>query len=40
MFGGITYQHYEKALRENDAEGIKNLKRFAAENLKAVGVKP
>mgnify|MGYP003576643918 CR=1 FL=1 len=40
MFGGITYDMYEKAVREKNAEGIKTWKRFAAENLKAVGIKP
>ena len=40
MFGVLTYEMYEKAVRENDAEAIKNWKRMAADNLKAVGVKP
>ena len=40
MFGGITYDMYEKAVREKNAEGITTWKRFAAENLKAVGIKP
>ena len=40
MFGGITYDMYEKAVREKNAEGITTWKRFAAENLRAVGIKP
>ena len=40
IFGGVAYEYYEKALRENNAEGIKTWKRFAAENLKAIGIKP
>ena len=40
MFGGVTYDMYEKAVRENNAEGIINWKRMAADNLKAVGIKP
>ena len=40
IFGMLTYEMYEKAVRENNAEAIKNWKRMAADNLKAVGVKP
>lgn len=40
MFGAVTYQYYEKALREKNEEGIKTWKLFAAQNLKAIGIKP
>jgi hypothetical protein len=32
MFGGLTYYLYEKALRENNAEELKNSKLAAAQN--------
>ena len=32
MFGGLTYYFYEKALRENNAEELKNSKLAAAQN--------
>ena len=40
MIGGLTYHFYEKALRENNAEELKNVKLMAASNLKLVGIKP
>lgn len=40
MFGAVTYHFYEKAVREKNAEEIKNCKLFAAQNLKAIGIKP
>lgn len=40
MTGGLTYHFYEKALRENDAEELKQMKQRAADNLKLVGIKP
>lgn len=40
MFGAITNHFYEKALRENNSEELKACKLFAAQNLKAIGVKP
>ncbi len=40
MFGAVTYHFYEKAVREKNEEGIKTWKRFAAQNLKAIGIKP
>ena len=40
MFGVLTYEMYEKAVREKNTEGIKTWKLMAASNLKAVGVKP
>ncbi len=40
MFGGVTYDMYEKAVRENNSEGIETWKQFAEQNLKAVGIKP
>ena len=40
MFGGLTYHFYEKALRENNAEELKNSKLAAAQNLKLMGIKP
>lgn len=38
--GGLTYHFYEKALRENNAEELKQTKQLAANNLKVVGIKP
>jgi len=38
--GALTYHVYEKALRENDAEQLRNLKLMAAQQLKVVGIKP
>lgn len=38
--GGLTYHLYEKALRENNAEEVKQAKLAAAQNLKLVGIKP
>ena len=40
MLGGTTYHLYEKALRENDAEGLKVVKLDAARNLKLLGIQP
>ncbi|HKY62400.1 MAG TPA: DUF6683 family protein [bacterium] len=40
MSGGLTYHFYEKALRENNAEELKQIKSAAAQNLKMVGLKP
>ncbi len=40
MSGGLTYHFYEKALQENNAEELKQMKLRAAENLKLVGIKP
>jgi hypothetical protein len=40
MAGGLTYHFYEKALRENNAEELKQIKLSAAQNLKLVGIKP
>jgi len=40
MFGGLTYRLYEKALRENNFEELKQLKLAAAQNLKLVGINP
>ena len=40
MIGGLTYHFYEKALRENNAEELKNSKLQAAQNLRMVGIKP
>lgn len=39
MFGGLTYHFYEKALREKDEKELKAVKLFAAQNLKAIGIK-
>jgi len=38
--GALTYHVYENALRENDAEELRNLKLMAAQQLKVVGIKP
>jgi hypothetical protein len=38
--GALTYQVYEKALKENDTEQLKNLKLMAVQQLKVVGIKP
>ena len=38
--GGLTYHFYEKALRENNAEELKQMKLAAAQNLKVVGIRP
>ena len=38
MLGGLTYYFYEKALKENNADEIKNCKLAAAGNLKLVGI--
>lgn len=40
MTGGLTYSFYEKALRENNAEELKQMKQRAADNLKLVGINP
>lgn len=40
MLGGLTYHFYEKALKEKNAEEIKNCKLAAANNLKLVGITP
>jgi hypothetical protein len=40
MTGGLTYHFYEKALRENNAEELKQMKLAAANNLRVVGIKP
>lgn len=40
ILGGITYNSYEKALRENNAEELKAVKLYAANNLKLMGLKP
>ena len=40
MVGGLTYHFYEKALREKNAEELKNSKLQAAQNLRMVGIKP
>ena len=40
MSGGLTYHFYEKALQENNAEELKEMKQRAADNLKLVGIKP
>ena len=40
MVGGLTYHFYEKALREKNAEDLKNSKLQAAQNLRMVGIKP
>ena len=40
IFGGLTYHFYEKALKENNAEELKNCKLAAAQNLKLMGIKP
>ena len=40
MVGGLTYHFYEKALREKNAEELKNSKLQAAQNLRIVGLKP
>lgn len=40
IVSGLTYHFYEKALKENNAEELKNSKLQAAENLRMVGIKP
>lgn len=40
MLGGLTYHLYEKALRENNAGELKDIKLAAAQNLKLLGVTP
>lgn len=40
MFGGLTDHLYEKALKAKNAEDLKACKNFAAQNLKAIGIKP
>ena len=40
MLGGVTYHQYEKARRENNAEDLKDIKLFAAKNLKLLGITP
>ena len=40
MVGGLTYHFYEKAVRENNVEEIKNCKLLAENNLKLVGIRP
>lgn len=40
MLGGLTYHFYEKAVRDNNVEELKNCKLAAAQNLKMVGIKP
>lgn len=40
IFGGVAYQFYEKALQEKNPEKIEIWKRFAAQNLKDIGIKP
>ena len=40
FLGVYTYQSYEKALRENNAEELKAIKLDAARNLEIVGIKP
>jgi hypothetical protein len=39
MLSGLTYYFYEKALKENNAEEIKNCKLSAAQHLQIVGIK-
>lgn len=38
--GGLIYYYYEKAIKENNPEDLKNLKLAAAQNLKALGINP
>jgi len=40
MSGGLTYHFYEKALRENNAEELQQIKLRAADNLRLVGIRP
>lgn len=40
MLGGLTYHYYDNAVKENNAEEIKNTKLMAAHNLKLLGIKP
>lgn len=40
IFGGVAYESYEKALLEKNPEKIETWKRFAAQNLKDIGIKP
>lgn len=40
MLGGLAYHFYDKALKENNAEELNNIKLMAAQNLKLVGIKP
>ena len=40
MIGALTFHFYEKALKEKNAEEIKNCQLIAAQNLKLVGIKP
>ena len=40
LLGGLTYHFYEKAVKENNVEEIKNCKLSAAQNLKLIGIKP
>lgn len=40
IYGAVTYHLYEKALKEMNAEKIKNAKLVAAQNLELAGIKP
>ena len=40
ILAGMTFYQYEKALRENNAEELKNTKLTAAKNLKLLGLTP
>ena len=38
LLGGLTYHFYEKALKEHNAEEIKNIRFLAEQNLRQMGV--
>ncbi len=40
VYGAVTYQLYEKALKENKTEEIRNAKLLAGQNLESAGIKP
>ena len=40
VYGAGAYHLYEKAVREKNAEGVKNSKLLAAHNLELAGIKP
>jgi hypothetical protein len=40
IYGAVTYRLYEDALRENNAQDIKNARAVAANNLEFAGIKP
>lgn len=40
IYGAVTYHLYEKALKEKNADEIKNAKLLAAQNLEFAGIKP